>query len=112
MNICKHVADGLGRMLIGIFKLCQNQKAILKVIPMGIAYNDNISCIFMVPYSFTNAFTNVLLTRKNVDLHKYEISSIRRSTLREQHSFFVLFILQSPQGDPERKTGIHFIIIA
>lgn len=77
MNICKHVADGLGRMLIGIFKLCQNQKAILKVIPMGIAYNDNISCIFMVQYSFTNAFTNVLLTRKNVDLNEYEYEDQR-----------------------------------
>ena len=73
-------------MLMGIFKLCQNQKAILKVIPMGIAYKDNISCIFMVQYYFTNAFRNVFLTRQNVDLSEYEISSMPRSTHRKQHS--------------------------
>jgi hypothetical protein len=87
-------------MLMGIFKLCQNQKAILKVIPMGIAYKDNISCIFMVQYYFTNAFRNVFLTRQNVDLSEYEISSMPRSTqhifliynkLKQQYSIFMIF---------------------
>lgn len=38
--------------------------------------------MFVVQYSFTNVF----LTRKNVDLSEYEISSMRKSTLREQQS--------------------------